>query len=232
MCRNNEQLVRGRFITFEGSEGAGKSTQVSLLVKVLRRAGLVKSLATREPGGSAGAESIRRLLIEGEPGRWDGITESLLHSAARRDHLVRTIWPALADGRWVVCDRFIDSTVAYQGSGQGVDVTNLRAIAALIAGDFTPDLTIILDLPPQIGLERAAARTAARKIVGREEQRVEERYERMDLSFHLRLCQAFRAIAAAEPDRCVVVDANCDIPTVHAAVWRAVTDRLGADLLV
>ncbi len=232
MTKNGRQSLRGRFITFEGSEGAGKSTQVSLLVQVLRRAGLVNPLATREPGGSAGAESIRRLLIGGEPGRWDGITDALLHCAARRDHLVRTIWPALAGGRWVVCDRFTDSTLAYQGSGQGVDIAQLRALVAIVAGEFVPDLTIILDLPPKVGLERAKARDDLYYRVNGRETAESTRYEKMDLSFHLRLSRALHAIAAAEPNRCVMVDATHDIPTVQKAVRRAVAERLGVDLLV
>ena len=224
--------MRGRFITFEGSVGAGKSTQVSLLVHVLRRAGIVNPLATREPGGSAGAERIRRLLIGGEPGRWDGITDALLHCAARRDHLVRTIWPALAGGRWVVCDRFTDSTLAYQGSGQGVDIEPLRAMMAMVTGEFAPDLTIILDIQPKIGLHRVLTRKKRYSPLNRQDKIEESRYEKMDVSFHLRLARAFHAIAAAEPKRCVVVDANHDVPTVHAAVRRAVAERLGVDLLV
>ncbi len=229
---NGRQSLRGRFITFEGSEGAGKSTQVSLLVQVLRRAGIVNPLATREPGGSAGAESIRRLLIGGEPGQWDGITDALLHCAARRDHLVRTIWPALAGGRWVVCDRFTDSTLAYQGSGQGVDIAQLRALVAIVAGDFAPDLTIILNLPPKVGLERAIARENLSHRLNGHDTAKSTRYEKMDFSFHLRLARALHAIAAAEPNRCVMVDATHDIPTVHAAVRRAVAERLGVDLFV
>ena len=222
-----KQLLRGRFITFEGSEGTGKSTQVSLLVQALRRAGIVKPIATREPGGSAGAEKIRRLLMEGNSGQWDGITDALLHFAARRDHLVRTIGPALAGGRWVICDRYTDSTLAYQGSGLGVNIAQLRALVAIVAGEFVPDLTIILDLPPEIGLNRIIAR----KNYNTDKVEI-TRYEQMDFSFYLRLSRAFHTIAAAEPNRCVIVDANQDVPTVHAAVRKIVAERLRINLLV
>ncbi len=214
--------TRGHFVTFEGGEGAGKSTQVLLLGEALRRSGREKPVLTREPGGSAGAEDIRRLLVTGNSERWDGVTEALLHCAARRDHLIRTIWPALVAGRWVLCDRFADSMHAYQGSGHGVAEARLHDLTALVAGDFRPDVTIILDLPPQMGLERAHA--ALRGKGG------ERRYEHMGLSFHHRVRQAFQTIAAAEPVRCIVVDASGNISDVHAAVRRAVAERLGVDL--
>ena len=139
-------MSRGRFITFEGGEGAGKTTQLRFLADALR-AHRVDPFMTREPGGSTGAEEIRHLLVSGEPGRWDSITEALLHFAARRDHLVRTVWPTLSSGRWVISDRFADSTLAYQGYGHGLPAHLIEQLYTFTVGAFTPDLTIILDLP-------------------------------------------------------------------------------------
>ncbi|UEM06206.1 dTMP kinase [Skermanella rosea] len=206
-------MARGRFITFEGGEGAGKSTQLKLLVAALAGQGR-DVLPTREPGGATGAEEIRRLLVSGEPGRWDGVTEALLHFAARRDHLTRTVWPALDAGRWVVSDRFADSTMAYQGYGHGLGRETIEQLYAVAVGDFAPDLTLILDIPPGTGVARAHARHDG-----------EDRYERMDLSFHRRLRDGFLDIASREPGRCVVIDAGGTIEQVHAAVLAAVTRR-------
>src|SRR6185437_7142002 len=141
-ARRSRRLTRGRFITLEGGEGAGKSTQLRLLVAALAAAG-IPAIATREPGGAPGAEEIRRLLVSGAPGRWDAETEALLVTAARRDHLARTVWPALAAGTWVVSDRFADSTTAYQGYAGGVTRPALAQLYRLAAGGFRPDLTII-----------------------------------------------------------------------------------------
>jgi len=205
-------------VTIEGGEGAGKSTQAALLVGALGRAGIA-ALATREPGGSPGAEAIRRLLLEGEAERWDPLGEALLFAAARRDHVVRTILPALAAGTWVVCDRFADSTLAYQGDGKGLDRAVLVELQRLTLGGLAPDLTVILDLPVEEGLRRAAARSGAA-----------DRFERLGRAFHRRLRDGFRRIAAAEPQRCVVVDAAADPETVHRAILAAVAARLGVDL--
>lgn len=207
--------MSGRFITFEGGEGAGKSTQLKLLAESLEAAGL-DVVQTREPGGSPGAEAIRRLLVEGEPGRWDAVTETLLHFAARRDHLVRTVWPALSDGRWVLSDRFADSTMAYQGSGHGLPSHAIEQIYALSVGVFRPDLTVILDQPVEEGLRRAAARNNGG----------EDRYERMGLEFHRRLRQGFLDIAKAHPDRCIVLSAQGSVEDVRARIWGAVEGRL------
>ncbi len=205
---------RGRFISIEGGEGAGKSTQAGLLVAALDRAG-IPARATREPGGSPGGEAIRRLLLEGEGERWDAIGETLLLVAARRDHVARVIGPALAQGVWVVSDRFADSTMAYQGYGRGVALAELAALHRFALGDFAPDLTVILDLPVEIGLARAAARSAA------------DRIERLDRGFHEKLRQGFRQIAAENPIRCILIDATGDQQTVHRAVVQAVEQRLG-----
>ena len=205
---------RGRFISIEGGEGVGKSTQVGLLVAALDRAG-IRARATREPGGSPGAEAIRRLLLEGEGERWDAISEALLLVAARRDHVARLIAPALAQGVWVVSDRFADSTMAYQGYGKGVAFDDLATLHRLALGDFAPDLTVILDLPVETGLARAAARSAA------------DRFERLDHDFHEKLRQGFRQIAAENPTRCILIDASGDAQTVHSAVIAAAEQRLG-----
>jgi len=207
--------ARGRFITIEGGEGAGKSTQVALLVAALGQAG-IPVRATREPGGSQGGEAIRRLLLEGDGERWDAVCEALLLVAARHDHMTRIIAPALSQGVWVVSDRFADSTVAYQGYGRGVALAELAALHRFALGDFAPDLTLILDLPVEIGLARAAARSAA------------DRFERLGRDFHNRLRLGYRNIAAENSIRCVLVDASGDPQTVHRAVVDAVTHRLGA----
>ncbi|MBF0332177.1 MAG: dTMP kinase [Alphaproteobacteria bacterium] len=207
--------MTGRFLSFEGGEGTGKSTQLRLLADALRDGGL-DVVTTREPGGSPGAEQIRRLLVEGEPGRWDGMTEALLHYAARRDHLRATVHPALGRGAWVLTDRFADSTLAYQGWGHGLDRALLERLDALAIGGFRPDLTLVLDLPAIQGLARAAGRGGA-----------EDRYERMDVTFHERLREGFLDIARREPGRCAVIDAAGDPDQVHAAVLTVVRERLG-----
>jgi dTMP kinase len=206
--------LRGRFITVEGGEGAGKSTQVSLLVAALGRIG-IPVRATREPGGSPGGEAIRRLLLEGEGEHWDAISEALLLVAARRDHVARVIRPSLEHGVWIVSDRFADSTLAYQGHGRGIGPAYLTELHRFALGAFAPDLTLVLDLPIEIGLARAAARSAA------------DRFERLDRDFHERLRQGFRQIAADNPARCVLIDASGDPQTVHHAVVAAVEERLG-----
>lgn len=207
-------MTRGRFITFEGGEGAGKSTHVRLLAAELRDAGTTV-LTTREPGGAPGAEAIRALLLSGELDGWDGMTEVLLHFAARREHLVTTIRPALARGDWVISDRFADSTRAYQGYGLGVDQHTIDKVYAIAVGDFTPDLTLILDLPAEDGLARARSRGAD-----------DDRYERMDLEFHRRLRDGFLDIARADPDRCVVIDARQDLDDVARNIMTVVRERL------
>ena len=206
---------RGHFISFEGGEGAGKSTQARLLKAAPETRGHHVVL-TREPGGSPGAEEIRKLLVEGEPERWTPLSETLLFVAARVDHVARVIEPGLARGDWVISDRFSDSTYVYQGvaRGLGVDVVDRLQKAAL--GAFVPDLTLVLDLEPGEGLKRAGARSGAN----------ENRFERFDDGFHARLRKAFRDIAAANPQRCVMIDAGRTADEVAADVWRAVEKRL------
>jgi len=207
-------VSRGRFITIEGGEGAGKTTQVRLLVAALERA-RIPAKATREPGGSPGGEAIRRLLLEGATERWDAVGEALLLVAARSDHVARLIAPSLAKGIWVVSDRFADSTLAYQGYGRGLAVEDLATLHRFALGSFAPDLTVILDLPAEIGLARAAARAS-----------VDDRFERLDRAFHERLRQGFRQIAEADGARCVLIDGSSDPQTVHSAVLDAVEGRL------
>jgi len=210
---------RGRFITLEGGEGAGKSTQARRLAAALRTAGF-DVLETREPGGSPGAEEIRRLLTTGEAGRWSPMAETLLHSAARADHLRRTVRPALAAGRWVVSDRFADSTLAYQGYGHGLDRDFIGALSQAVVDGLEPALTLVFDLPVEQGLARAAGRAGS-----------EDRYERMDRGFHEALRRGYLAIAAAAPARCAVIDASGDEEATWALVRSAVAARLGLELV-
>ena len=208
-------MTRGRFITFEGGEGAGKSTQVRHLAQSLASAG-IESVATREPGGSPGAEDIRKLLVEGDVQRWDALTEALLHSAARRDHVANMIRPALDSGKWVISDRFADSTLAYQGFGLGLSAEIIAAITRLAVGEFSPDLTLVLDLPVEEGLKRAHRRGGSA-----------QRYEKMDGGFHERMRQGFIEIANAHPERCVLIDATMPEDDVALEVRDAVASRLG-----
>lgn len=207
-------MSRGKFITFEGGEGAGKSTQVKRLAEALRAEGH-SVVTTREPGGAPGAEDIRKLLVEGEPGRWDPLTEAILHFAARREHLARTVLPALDRGDWVISDRFADSTMAYQAYGQGVPAEKIAALYREVVGDLRPDLTIVLDLPPEQGLRRASTRAAEAT-----------RYEQMDIAFHNKIREAFLDIARREPARCVVISTSAAPEEVAATVLETVRTRL------
>ena len=204
----------GRLITFEGGEGTGKSTQVRRLAARLRESGLDVVL-TREPGGSPGAEEIRRLLVTGRADRWSPLSETLLLYAARSDHLDRVIRPALGAGAWVLCDRFADSTRAYQGAAGGVPSGLLSLLEREVLAGDVPDLTLVLDLPVEAGLGRASGRGDA-----------ENRFETKAAGFHARLREAFLEIAVSEPERCVVIDAAGDEEAVARAVWDAVSERL------
>jgi dTMP kinase len=204
----------GKFITLEGGEGAGKSTQARLLADWLGQKGISVAL-TREPGGTPSAEDIRNLLVTGEVGRWDPLTETLLHYAARREHMARFILPALDAGRWIICDRFIDSTTAYQGYGQGIDLGVIAGLRKIVLGAFVPDLTLILDVTPETRRARTAARPGN-----------EDRYERMNEAFHDRVRAGFHAIAAAEPERCAVIAADQEIDAVSAAIKGTITEKL------
>jgi dTMP kinase len=208
-----DSAARGRFITLEGGEGAGKSTQARLLAAHLSECG-IPVLVTREPGGSPGAEKIRGLLLDGQG--FDPVAEAMLMFAARREHVVATIRPALEAGMWVISDRFADSTRAYQCHGQGVPGEVYRKLADLALEGLAPDLTLILDIPPEAGMARAAARGVAA-----------DRYERLDTGFHARVRAGFLAIAAAEPGRCAVLDASAGVEQVFPAIRAVVAERLG-----
>jgi dTMP kinase len=200
------------FVTLEGGEGAGKSTQAALLAGALARRGH-RVLVTREPGGTPFAEELRRLVLAVNHGELGAMTEAMVHWTARLDHWEHAITPALREGRWVVCDRFADSTLAYQGYGLGVDPARLHALHRLVLADAKPDLTLVFDVPVEVGLARARERGRA------------DRYEAMDTNFHQRLRDGFLAIARAEPDRCIVIDACAAPETVHARVMAALDER-------
>ena len=218
---------KGIFITLEGGDGTGKSTQIKLLQKSLSAAG-IDAVFTREPGGTDQAERIRNLLLQRDSGNFDPVTEVLMMFAARREHLVNKIWPEMDAGKWVVSDRFADSSRAFQGYGMGVDLAIIEKIYAIVAGDFKPDLTIILDIDPEVGLGRSMKhmQTAAQNPL----ETTEDRYERMGIAFHSRLRQGFLAIAAAEPARCVVIDASVDIQQVHHKIISEISRRFGVTL--
>ncbi len=201
----------GRFVTLEGGEGAGKSTQCGLLAEALGRAGR-PVLATREPGGAPGAELLRTLLLEGEHG-FAPSAEVLLHFAARAEHVERTIRPALAAGMIVLCDRFADSTMAYQGYGQGADRGLIATLTGLVG--LEPDLTLVLDVAVPVGFVRRAMRGID-----------PDRYERQDRAFHARVNAGFREIARREPERCVLIDAGAAPSDVHQAILAALRERL------
>lgn len=201
----------GTFVTFEGGEGTGKSTQLKLLADVIMARG-ISLIQTREPGGTPEAEALRALLVNGDPGRWTAEAEALLNYAARASHLQKIIRPALASGKFVLCDRFSDSTRAYQGYAGGCDLKLLDALEASIVGNTRPALTLILDIDPAMGLARAKSRADGS----------EDRYERKGLEFHQRLRAGFLQIAAAEPKRCKVIDASGAIDEVKARVLAAV----------
>jgi dTMP kinase len=205
----------GHFVTIEGGDGAGKTTQAAMLASALERARIPVRL-TREPGGTSGGEAIRRLLLAGDNERWDAVGEALLFVAARRHHVKRLITPALARGVWVVCDRFADSTLAYQGYGRGLDLEELAALHRFALGNFAPDLTVVLDIAVEVAAARAAARTVA-----------QDRFERLDLEFRERLRRGFRQIAEDNPGRCVLIDASGDPHEIHTAVLGTVQSRLG-----
>ena len=211
-------MAGAKFITFEGGEGAGKSTQIGLLAAALTAVGIPVQ-TTREPGGSPGAEQIRELLVTGAGDRWDAMTEALLHFAARREHLRSVVWPNLAAGQWVLSDRFADSTLAYQGYGHGLGRAPIEQLYDLVVGKFAPDLTLILDVPVALGLDRALARRDG-----------EDRYEGLDGAFHERLRQGFREIAEREPHRCVLIDGSGAVESVQAAIQACVAERLDVAL--
>ncbi len=213
--------MRGKFITFEGGEGTGKSTQVERLAARLRKAGRTV-VTTREPGGSPGAEIIRHVLLSGAAEVFGPETEAILFAAARADHIRETIAPALARGDWVISDRFADSSRVYQGIGGNVDPEFIASLERVTVGETRPDLTLVLDVPASEGLARAAHRRS-------KEGHVPDRFEKETVESHERLRQGFLAIAAAEPQRVTIIDARAPVGDVSDAIWRAVDERLGAD---
>ncbi|HEY6254895.1 MAG TPA: dTMP kinase [Xanthobacteraceae bacterium] len=208
--------MRGRFITFEGGEGTGKSTQAAALAQRLRAMGIGVVL-TREPGGSPGAEIIRHVLLSGAAKALGPDAEAILFAAARDDHVVSTIEPALARGRWVVSDRFVDSTNVYQGALGHVNPLLLGGLRRVTIGTLKPDLTFILDVPAEVGLDRASQRRGEAGA---------DRFEAESLDFHERLREAYLHLAASEPDRCVLIDARDAQAAVTTRIWDTVAKRL------
>ena len=194
-----------KFITFEGGEGSGKSTQVKLLKKALAERS-IDSVATREPGGSSRAELIRSLVLSSNEGSWDPLTETMLFTAARRDHILQVIKPALESGVWVISDRFYDSTLAYQGYAGGFDIDKIEELHRLACDNFQPDITFVLDVPVELGLQRAFSR------------RQTNRFEDLDLDFHQKVADGFLTIWEMNQDRCRRIDASGDINSVAAKV--------------
>jgi dTMP kinase len=207
--------MSGQFITFEGGEGSGKSTQLALLTDAFKKSN-IPFVKTREPGGSPGAEAIRKILVSGEADAWDAETETLLFYAARLDHVNKLIKPALAEGKTVLCDRFSDSTLVYQGVGKDLPEDYIRMLQRVTLGDFAPDLTIILDIDPVIGLKRAASRAGH-----------DTRFEALGLDFNPRIRAGFLDIARREPERCAVVDAGGDEKMVQGRIIETINQRLG-----
>ena len=214
-----DKKTQGKFITFEGGEGSGKTTQSKMLFDALNKSG-IPTIYTREPGGTDGAEAIRKLLVEGETGRWDKITETLLFFAARHDHVEKLIKPSLARGEWVICDRFTDSTLAYQGYGHGMSIEVINGMHKLTLGDFEPDATYIFDIDYEAGVKRARARED--NIVHKKK---EDRYERMESIFHKNVRRGFLEIAKKNEERCEVLDASLSINEIHNALISRVNFR-------
>ncbi len=218
-------MTRGRFITFEGGEGAGKSTQAAILAGRLRRAG-IDVLQTREPGGTPRAEAIREVLLSGQAKKFGPLGEAVLFYAARESHLELAVRPALERGSWVICDRFSDSTRAYQGAAGGLPLYVIETIDRAVVGATKPDLTVIFDLPPELGLKRAAERKA-QDASGEAADNAPDRFETMNMAFHRNLREEFLKIAKAEPKRCVLVDASETPRRVEDKIWTVVRERFG-----
>lgn len=212
--------MTGKFITLEGGEGCGKSTQIKLLYEAFKLTNLY-CIKTREPGGSPGAEEIRGLLVSGDAVRWDPVAETLLFYAARLDHVNKVIKPALAKGEYVLCDRFADSTQVYQGIGKRLTEDYIRSLHHMTLGNFQPDLTLVLDIDPAIGIKRTQSRHGT-----------ENRFESMDTDFHQAVRTGFLAIARREPERCAVIDAAASVDEVHRQITTIINQRLGLHLKI
>lgn len=217
---DDPQSSSAKFIVFEGVDGAGKGVQSQMLLQAMKNAG-IPVLLTREPGGSPGAEEIRRLIVEGDVGRWDDMTELLLIYAARRSHLTETIWPALADNTWVISDRFADSSRAFQGFAGGLGLEAVETIHEKVVGDFLPDLTLILDLDPVVSLDRADARGSH-----------EDRFEQKGVDYQGRVREGFQQLAASTPDTRVLVDASKTIVSVGRDILELVNRKFDLALVL
>jgi dTMP kinase len=215
-ARGKRPSSRGRFITFEGGEGSGKSTQIRRLAERLNEA-KQRTIVTREPGGSPGAEIIRHLLLSGMGKLLGPEAETLLFAAARDDHVRTVILPALNQGIWVLCDRFFDSTRVYQGRLGQVPESLVSAMQRVTIGDLKPDLTFILDVPVEVGLKRAAARRGSA---------APDRFESEDIQFHQDLREAYKQLAVEDPQRCLLIDANADADAVAERIWNALREHL------
>ena len=208
-------MIKPRFISFEGGEGSGKSTQIKLLAKRLAKYGDV--ITTREPGGTIEAEIIRNLLVKGKKNKWSGVVETLLLYAARKDHIDKVIIPSLKKNKWVLCDRFKESTLVYQGYGKNVDIDLIKKLDKIITNNLTPSLTFILDIDPIIGLKRSKRKS-----------NTETRYENMSLGFHNKIRKAFKAIARLNKKKFILINANQDINLIQDIIWNEVSSKINA----
>ena len=208
-------MIKSRFISFEGGEGSGKSTQIKLLAKKLAKYGDV--ITTREPGGTIEAEIIRNLLVKGKKNKWSGVVETLLLYAARKDHIDKVIAPSLKKNKWVLCDRFKESTLVYQGYGKNVDIDLIKKLDKIITNNLTPSLTFILDIDPIIGLNRSKRKS-----------NTETRYENMSLGFHKKIRKAFRTVAKSNKKKFILINANQDINLIQDIIWNEVSTKINA----
>jgi dTMP kinase len=208
-------VIKPRFISFEGGEGSGKSTQIKLLAKKLSKYGDV--ITTREPGGTIEAEVIRNLLVKGKKNKWSGVVETLLLYAARKDHIDKVIAPSLKKNKWVLCDRFKESTLVYQGYGKNVDIDLIKKLDKIITNNLTPSLTFILDINPKIGLKRSKRKS-----------NTETRYENMSLTFHNKIRKEFINIAKSNKKKFILIDANQNINQIQNIIWNEISNKINA----